>query len=225
MLDVTCDLRGEFGQVRDQGSRPTCLAFATSDAHAGLRKPWEPLSAEFIFYHAQRRGGRAFDTGASLPDMLTALREDGQPLEGAWPYLTTLPAKLADYGPPSNVTVFRRAGDHVAGDIAEIVASLDAGQPVLVLLMLSNSFYMPDETGLVMAAPGEAPDPLRRHAVIAVGHGTRGGEPIILVRNSWGEGWGLKGHAWLPASYLTPRLTRLALLKETINVPAPNLAA
>jgi len=43
-ITVSVDLRPQFGPVRDQGDRPTCLAFAASDAHAGLRDPWEPLS-------------------------------------------------------------------------------------------------------------------------------------------------------------------------------------
>jgi hypothetical protein len=226
ITDVTCDLRARFGPVRDQGARPTCLAFATSDAHAGLRNPWEELSAEFIFYHAQRRAGRAPDTGASLPHLLTALRADGQPIEAAWPYLTALPAKDEDYGPPSKAAVFRRAGDHLTGGVDEIIAALDAGRPMLVLMMLSDAFYMPNPAGVVTPDPGEAPDPLRCHAVLAVGHGrVSGTEPAILIRNSWGAGWGVAGHAWLPASYLAPRLTRLALLKEMIDVSASDLAA
>ena len=48
-VEVDVDLRGEFGPVRDQGSRPTCLAFAASDSHAGVRAGWRPLSCEFAF--------------------------------------------------------------------------------------------------------------------------------------------------------------------------------
>lgn len=51
------DLRSAFGPGRNQGARPTCLAFAASDTHAALRADWSPLSCEFAFYHAQRRAG------------------------------------------------------------------------------------------------------------------------------------------------------------------------
>ncbi len=37
---VQQDLRFRFGTARDQGARPTCLAFAASDTHAALRTPW-----------------------------------------------------------------------------------------------------------------------------------------------------------------------------------------
>ena len=82
---VSVDLRPSFGPVRNQGPRPTCMAFAASDVHAGLRSGWTPLSCEFAFYHAQRRVGRPPNKGALLSAMLDTLREDGQPAEMGCP--------------------------------------------------------------------------------------------------------------------------------------------
>jgi hypothetical protein len=222
---VQQDLRPLLGPARDQGQRPTCLAFAASDTHAALRSPPTTLSAEFAFYHAQRRAGRPPTAGANLSHMLAALKGDGQPVEADWPYLNALPSDLDTYGPPADLKVFRRNGEPRPGGVDEIVLQLDAKRPVLTLLMLSDAFYMPDRDGVVATTPGEGPDPQRRHAVVAVGHGTRAGERVILVRNSWGLGWGLAGHAWLTESFITPRLTRVALLTEEIHVPAQTLAA
>jgi hypothetical protein len=95
MLSIETDLRPLFGPARDQGERPTCLAFAASDAHAGLRADWVPLSCEFAFYHAQRRSNSSPLQGATLESILEALRHDGQPAEAGWPYLTDLPSKEA----------------------------------------------------------------------------------------------------------------------------------
>jgi hypothetical protein len=224
-IKVLSDLRGRFGPARDQGARPTCLAFAVSDAHAALRDPWHALSCEFAFYHAQRRAGRSPSSGAVLPAMLMALKNDGQPVEGDWPYLDALPADIDTYGPPKKVTVFRRDGEPRPDGLDEIVAQLDAGRPSLVLMMISDSFYLPDAEGVVRAPSGETPDPTRRHAVVAIGHGQMDGIRAVLVRNSWGADWGVEGHAWLPESFIAPRLTRVALLTEEVHVPAKDLAA
>lgn len=224
-IEVVCDLRHRFGPARDQGARPTCLAFAASDAHAALRDPWWPLSCEFAFYHAQRRAGRPPTSGARLPEMLETLKEDGQPVEGDWPYLASLPNDLAAYQPPGNVVVFHRDGEPQAPVVEQIIGHLEAKSPAVMLMMLSDAFYTPDALGVVRAAAGEGPDPLRRHAVVGVGHGTVDGVRSILVRNSWGLDWGVGGHAWLTGTFITPRLTRIALLTEEIHVPSQDLAA
>jgi hypothetical protein len=87
VITPSVDLRTLFGPARNQGPRPTCLAFAASDAHAALRSGWAPLSCEYAFYHAQRRAARVPNQGALLSSMLDALRQDGQPEESGWPYL------------------------------------------------------------------------------------------------------------------------------------------
>ena len=50
------------------------------------------------------------------------------------------------------------------------------------------------------------------HAVVAVGHGQRDAAGFVLIRNSWGEAWGLKGHAWIAVDYLKSRLTGAAIM-------------
>lgn len=223
---VTVDLRPQFGPARDQGKRPTCLAFATSDAHAALRGAWQALSAEFGFYHAQRRGGRKPSDGATLLSMLQAVREDGQPAETAWPYLTDTPADVTTWLPPTGTTpVFRRAGHGTTGDVGAIIAELDKSRPVITLMRLSPSFFHAPADGVIDEAPGEKPDLNMRHAVIALGHGTRGADRVVLVRNSWGPRWGQQGYAWITEKFLSARIFSLAHLMEDLSVSTSSVAA
>ena len=225
-IAIKIDLRHLFGPVRDQGQRPTCLAFAASDLHAALRGPWEPLSCEYIFFHAQRRANRKPVEGTVLPAMLAAVREDGQPHEAGWPYLPKLPADLTQWQPPTNVSpLFRRAGEAGADTVDAIVAELEQGRPVMTLLRLSSSFYSVGSNGVIDQAPGETLDHHRRHAVIAVGHGEIGAQRAVLIRNSWGEGWGANGYGWLTENFMLPRVYRLATLKEDLSVSSSSAAA
>jgi acyl-coenzyme A thioesterase PaaI-like protein len=225
-IAVTVDLRSMLGPVRDQGSRPTCLAFAASDAHAGLRPGWAPLSCEFAFHHAQRRAARLPSQGALLSATLETLREDGQPEEAGWPYLAKLPADTASWVPPPTVgEVFARDGETTSATVSAAVKELDEGHPLILLLQLSASFFRPGPDGVVDPAPGEVPEQERRHAVIAVGHGEVDGQAAILVRNSWGGRWAAGGYAWLTEAFVGPRLFAAAKLTEEVDVLGSSAAA
>lgn len=203
------DLRPQLGPARNQGSRPTCLAFAFSDGHAAQRGDPEPLSVEHLYFHAvQRTAGRDPHGGVTMPTCIAALVGDGQSVETGWPYLDPL-TDLAGWTPPASATpVFRRRSEPAGGSIEGILNELDAERPVVIALLLGERFYGPAPDGRIVPGPGD-PD-TDYHAVLAVGHGRNGTEPFILVRNSWGAEWGLEGHAWLSAAYLRPRLYALA---------------
>lgn len=205
-VSVTVDLRDQFGEIRNQGKRPTCMAFASSDAHSFARESTEPLSAEYAFFHAVRRKANADRTqGVGFRLMSQAISTDGQPLESGWPYLANLLA-TDDWGPPDDPgTLFHRDTKVSAPPtMAGIYASLDAGRPVIIVMNISESFFRMT-AGKVLQAPADEPR-LNTHAVIAVGYGEIGGTRCVLIRNSWGERWCDGGCAWVHADYLAPRL-------------------
>lgn len=211
-MDVDHDLRGHFGDVRDQMERPTCLAFAFSDTHAACRPDWQPLSCEYLYYHAAQRGGGGPHDGATLLASLQALHEDGQPLEDGWRYITTPSIDPDWWAPPQDVgSVYKCNGsqhERAYGVVHDLV--LD-DHPAVVAMMLSDSFFMPVDG--VIESPAPVPDS-RRHAVIAVAAGRRHSTRFLLMRNSWGPSWGNGGYAWLSEDYLAPRLLAVAALRK-----------
>src|SRR5574337_269695 len=110
MVSISVDLRSKFGPARNQGSRPTCIAFATSDLHAASRSAkFIALSTEFLFYHSvQRSPMKNPAKGVSLSAIGTTLKQEGQPIETDWPYLSVLPNPLSAWKPPSGLTVFKQ---------------------------------------------------------------------------------------------------------------------
>jgi hypothetical protein len=210
-VNIKTNLQSKFGPSRDQGARPTCLVFAMSDAHAAALGPWEDLSCEYLYYHAKRREGQPPTTGAKPSFTRQALQHDGQPVEADWKYLSAIPTDLALWLPPTKLgTVHRRGSAVLPGGFDEAWNKVEAGSPVLIVMTISDAFYDPDDDGVVNST--EAPDSARRHAVVAVASGEHAGARCLLVRNSWGETWGLQGHAWLAEPYLKPRISLMVTM-------------
>jgi hypothetical protein len=210
---LSSDLRVRLGPVRDQGARPTCLAFAVSDAHAAARAPeWEPLSCEYLFFHAKGRDKAPIDGGTTMKAIREALAEDGQPVESAWPYLDALPADLLSWTPPVDIAeVFRRDSTPQGSAFGHVWQEIENGRLVVLAMTLSNSFYTPDAFGVVDTV--EAPNPVMRHAVVAAGTGHGGTQRFLLVRNSWGESWGISGYAWLSEVYAADKISATLTLE------------
>lgn len=204
-ITVCHDLRVRFGPARDQGPRPTCLAFATSDVHAAVRDTaWSELSCEFLFYHAVRRQGSSHTSGVRISSICDALEQDGQPIEAAWPYLKVI---TNSWKPPAKVgKVFRRASKPLAGGFDGTWRKVMSGTPVLIGMSISDAFFNP-LGGMVDSA--EAVDASRRHAVVAVAAGEKSGSKLLMVRNSWGASWGKAGYAWVAERYMRSRIIKM----------------
>lgn len=210
MITPTVDLRPNLLPVRYQGRRQSCLAFASSTAHECQTLSVEHLCVEYLFFHAVTRTlGQNPHAGTTMAATAAALADEGQPVETAWPYT---PDQLSPWTPPP-VTLPLHKTVMTPGTLSfnGVVARVDGGIPVVLGLVITDAFYRPDGHGRV---PDRTPDIERGgHAVLAVGHGVDcHGEPLLLVRNSWGLGWGQGGYAWLTRAYVDRQLHETALL-------------
>lgn len=211
MVTATVDLRAAFLGARYQELRMSCLAFACSSAHEHQKKAKDYLSVEYLYYHAiDRSPARNPDLGATMSEMADALTQHGQPLEAEWPYE---PKQLYGnlWSPPKIAgSVYKAAMQRTALSFADICKRLDQGEPIVLGLIITDSFYKP-AAGIVMKVQND----IERggHAVLAVGHGaSQPGQNYVLIRNSWGDTWGDGGHAWIPEGYVTSQLRESAFL-------------
>ena len=221
------DLRDQFMPIRDQGSRPTCLAFAVSDAHGSLIESGTILSCEYLHYHAQKFGGRDITAGATLSNVLQALKIEGQPPEQDWPYIPNLSkSDVSRQHPPLNITGLHRRNSLHCGNISEDVRHyLDQGSSVISLIYLCEPFFAAQAGQIIKASANAKPDVNVRHAVITVGYGKTPEGRCYLIRNSWGDQWADNGYAWIAEDLFEASLFDIALLKDGSYVSSNTIAA
>jgi hypothetical protein len=219
-LQRLTDMRRDLGVVRDQGRRPTCLSFAASDAHRYALGHTDWLCVEWLYFHAAKRAGTGPRCGTTMPDTQAILRDPGQPIEKAWQYSAAWPDP-ASWHPPSPVSsLYGCESSSCAPCLHSIRAELLAGRPVVVGVFLSQTYRSPADWTRIGTEVLLAPDrhePIDRnngHALVIVGHGCHEGEPVILLRNSWGSRWGHEGHAWVREDCLAPRLVGAFVIEK-----------
>lgn len=191
-LSVTC------GLARDQGPRGTCLAFAVTSAHKARRRCYynesTALSEEYLYWACKEIDGN-IGFGTSLAAAHTALRRRGQAAAHLWPYEPERDNVDPTYRPPTGA-----AGDGQLRLAAlspidlgtpAIQAELEFGSIVVLGINLWPAFYQPKHDELTTPNAGDSLGD--GHAVAIVGYDDERG--AMLIRNSWGLGWGYRGHA------------------------------
>lgn len=214
---ASVDLRDYFVDVYDQ----LTLAASTANACAGLVQYFERRangrllqpSRLFLYQNTLRLAGVSGDVGADLRTTLKALVRCGIPPERYWPYqvarLDEPPdAFLFSFSQPYRGVKYVRLDGRKAGGMETlhmVKAFLAAGFPAVFGFPVPNTI---SDDGNIPYRP-TFDSLLGGQAVLAVGYDDRwlrGSRGALLVRSSWGSGWGEQGYGWLPYAYVEERL-------------------
>ena len=195
------DHRNKVGPIRDQGARPTCLSFATSAAHE-IKRASTPLAPEALYRFALIHDG-AWCGGISIRGITSALEADGQCFEIDWPYGALEPVN-------SKTEFFRSQSVLIADSPLEFtLEALAAGKSLVVAIAITSAWFDVSDNGQIQCVDTNEPA-LGHHAVVAIGYDET--DRQLLIRNSWGEGWGSGGYGHLPYEVFAARvLTVFAL--------------
>lgn len=173
------------------------------DDHAA-RRP----SRLFIYYNSRRLARcTRWNTAVSLRDGYRAVRRWGACPERMWPYaiaqFTERPSEPCyARGTRTQVVKYER----LKRDVTVLRACLAEGYPFAFGMSLFESFYTTPSVRRVGTArmPASSEQLRGAHAVLAVGYDDR--RRHFIIRNSWGERWGDRGHFTLPYEFFEARI-------------------
>jgi len=209
-LPPMVDLRPQCPPVYDQGELGSCTAQAIAGAiefdQRRQRLPEFTPSRLFIYYNERViEDSVDQDMGAMARDGIKAVAAVGAPPETDWPYdidrfADRPPERAYRDGEKHRIARYER----LPRELDHMKACLAAGFPIVFGFSVYESFE-----GEVVRRSGrlEMPAPDERviggHAVLAVGYIQQ--ERRFIVRNSWGQGFGMDGYFTMPYDYLLER--------------------
>lgn len=216
-LPQVVDLRAQCPPVYNQGSLGSCTANALAAAIAfEQRKFPTPLhftpSRLFIYYNERAlQNTTTADTGAPLREGMKATNrmgvcpEDDLENTANWPYDPTQFAVRPNnpcYVAARHVRALRY--QRLRHALEDLKGCLAEGYPFVFGFTVYTSFESDQvkQTG-VMSLPEPGETLVGGHAVMAVGYDDT--RRVLIVRNSWGPGWGDAGYFYMPYEYLIAR--------------------
>jgi len=216
-LPPSVDNRNFCSPIEDQGEIGSCTAHAGVGMYEYMMRRAQgkhlDLSRRFLYKVTRKFMRLTGDTGAELRSTMGAMVIFGCPPESYWEYDQ---AKF-DAEPSSFCYSFAQAFQAVKyfrldepnqtrkETLALIKGYLARGYPVMFGFTVYSSLWENEQTGHI-PFPGPGDQAEGGHAVMAVGYDDKMGIAStiggLLIRNSWGKGWGLDGYGWMPYDYV-----------------------
>jgi len=201
------DLRPFCSKVEDQGDLGSCTGNAIAGAIELLEMKhptagFKDISRLFIYYNERVYINTVRqDSGAYIRDGIKSVAKIGAAAEILWPYdpakFARKPSKKA-YTDATN----RKFSSYLRiSTFNDQLACLNDGYPFVFGFSVYESF-MSDTVASngIVPMPQPSEKQMGGHAVLAVGYDST--KKQVIVRNSWGSGWGDKGYFYMPYEYL-----------------------
>jgi C1A family cysteine protease len=207
-MPASVDLRAQCPPVYDQGQLGSCTANAIAGAleFDRLKQKISDFAPSRLFIYYNERVMEhtvASDSGAQIRDGIKSVGQLGDCPETEWPYVisrfkTKPPAKCYSDALKYKAVLYQR----VTQTLGQLKGCLASGYPFVLGFTVYESFESVQvaKTGHAsLPKPGE--QSIGGHAVMAVGYDDT--KQWFIVRNSWGDGWAMKGYFTLPYAYVT----------------------
>jgi GH25 family lysozyme M1 (1,4-beta-N-acetylmuramidase) len=222
-LPSCVNLQSQCPPVYTQGDIGSCTANAIAAAlefdmmkqNSPSLTPFTP-SRLFIYYNERNMEGTVpLDAGAQIRDGIKSVASMGDCPEALWTYDATMADTSTHLFPPGakatrqpdqscyDNAVIHKALSYQSVDqnLADMKGCLYAGYPFVFGFSVYPSFFSADYVhGAAVPMPQADESSNAGHAVLAVGYDDS--RNMFIVRNSWGDSWGMKGYFYMPYAYL-----------------------
>lgn len=201
------DLRPYASAIEDQLHLGSCVGQAVVGAYElMIRKlyidQFIDLSRLFVYYNARALDNSVDeDVGSYTRDGVKALHKWGVCSENIWPYLIDRFAESPSIAAYEDALTRTISNYYRLITVDDMLQALNQEYPVVTSMNVYNTFYdlsIPGESLLKM--PTEFDDIVGGHAVVFVGYDLN--NKTFIVRNSFGESWGLNGYFFVPFEYV-----------------------
>jgi C1A family cysteine protease len=208
-LPAMVDLRDKMPPIYDQGELGSCSANAIAAAfeYEQVRRGLADFmpSRLFIYYNERKMEGTIpVDAGATIRNGIKSVNKVGVVSEVEIPYDEHNFAAEPSQQNYANARFHRSVQyQRVTQNVYTLRHCLANGNPFTFGFMMYESFVEGEtEKSGVVYIPRHGEAALGGHAVLAVGYLTVNHALFFICRNSWSDGWGDRGHFYMPAEYL-----------------------